>query len=895
MPDSSPYRFLHWLIQRRWMLLCVGIALATGGALVGRQLQFDRSIEHMFAADDPILIAYRQLQQTFGRHDIVLAVYSEPQLTSAEGIQRIEELVRQARDIPGVVGVVSLLDPPAAADFDDDQRGARFREVFVGYTHNGSLDAAGIVRVDVPSQLTRYDDRLGLDGTVQVIQRHQASLYVGTSTGLFKLERPVPGENRTTPSVVDVLSGMTTPGLLDADSILFAATHEGFYAIRNGEQELVEEGTFFTLLGSKRFPGQILLGKRGGLSRLHHTPEGWQAEDVYQGKAHPSDEIRSIAEERDGTLWLAAADGTVLRLHFSDEEETLVSERFTREDGLPPSVKSSADLSVKSIDGEVVFLSEQGIYRFDPEKERGATFYLDTSLLSSEDATPSALLDFVQDDDGNVWMVYDDGIDIAIPQKEGAYHFESPSVLRFPKKSTLAIIYVEEDGIAWIGNGDELVRYDPSVEKTYDRPFSTLVRRIVATRTERVVYGGAPIPVSAELLALAHKDNDLRFEVGATSYNHVAGNQYQYYLEGHDKAWSDWTSSPSLAYHGLHGRFYKLRVRARNAQGVVSAETVFAFRILPPWYQTWWAYLLYLVTVLAVVAFSWRHYQVVQENKRAQEQARELERERQLNKRLQEANESLRQANQLKDTFLANTSHELRTPLTAILGFTLLLRDEVPQEYRELLDPIESNGQRLLNTLNSLLDIAQLRAGMMEVNFQQVELGKETAEAMRLLAPLARQNNLQFDFVRPPEPLYVRLDSQYFGRVLTNLIGNAIKFTDEGGIHVEVAEREDRVWVHVRDTGVGMDESFLPHLFEEFKQESSGMGRLHEGNGLGLTITARLVELMHGRIEVQSKKGKGSVFTVSFAAHVPEPEQPPRTQPLPRRQAGKVGTPEVSG
>ena len=103
MSYAPPYRFLHWLIQRRRVLLCVGIALAAGGALVGRQLQLDRSIEHMFAADDPILLPYRKLQQTFGRHDIVLAVYSEPQLTSAEGIQRIEELARRVRDISGVV------------------------------------------------------------------------------------------------------------------------------------------------------------------------------------------------------------------------------------------------------------------------------------------------------------------------------------------------------------------------------------------------------------------------------------------------------------------------------------------------------------------------------------------------------------------------------------------------------------------------------------------------------------------------------------------------------------------------------------------------------------------------------------------------------------------------
>ena len=397
---------------------------------------------------------------------------------------------------------------------------------------------------------------------------------------------------------------------------------------------------------------------------------------------------------------------------------------------------------------------------------------------------------------------------------------------------------------------------------------------MVATRTEQVIYGGGLIVGEEALLNLRHEDHDLRFEVSAPSYNDIEATRYQFYLEGYDESWSEWTPRTSRTYNDLREGSYRLRVRARNGQGVLSAEAVFVFGVLPPWYRTWWAYLLYLVTMLAALAFSWRHYQVVQENKRAQEQARELERERQLNKRLQEANESLLQANQLKDAFLANTSHELRTPLTAILGFAALLRDEIPKEYHEFLDPIESNGRRLLNTLNSLLDIAQLRAGMMEVNLQPIDVGKETAQTMRLLEPLARQNNLQFDFVRPPEPLYARLDHQYLDRILTNLIGNAIKFTNAGGVSVEVEQRDDWVRVHIRDTGIGIDESFLPHLFDEFKQESSGLGRLHEGNGLGLTITARLVELMKGRIEVQSEKGKGSVFTVSFAAYIPKPERP---------------------
>jgi len=748
-----------------------------------------------------------------------------------------------------------------------------------------ALDAMGIARVDVPSQLTVYDDQIGLDGNIDVIRRHQGALYLGTTTGLFKLKPAAPGETPATLSFLPVLTGKPTPALLPADSILFAATHTGLYAIRGKDTTMVHPGIYFALFESRRFPGRIWVGRKDGLAQLSYPEGTWRIQEVYGDKAHPGDEIRSIAEDKDGTLWLSAADGTVLQLHFPEEKGPPIPRRFTQADGLPPDRPH-----VISLDGEVVLVSKQGPYRYDADQTDGPRFYLDASRLTSEVTSTYPLLDFTQDSHGNFWSVYKDRIDIALPQADGTYLFKTPPTLRFAKPTTAHLV-VEENDITWIGNGVSLIRYDPSIKKSYDAPIAALVRHIVATRTERVIYGGAPVEAEATFPVLPHEDSDLRFEVSATSYNRVGGNQYQFFLEGHDKTWSAWVSSTSLTYHGLAGGFYKFRVRARNAQGIVSPETVFSFRMLPPWYRTWWAYLLYLITGLAALAFSGHHYRIVQENKRAQEQARELERERSVNKRLQEANESLRQANKLKDEFLANTSHELRTPLTAILGFSAVLKDELPETLHELLDPIESNGQRLLNTLNSLLDFAQLRAGMMEVNLQPINPVEEVTETLRLLMPLARQRKLALEITAPSEPLMAILDRQYFERVLTNLIGNAIKFTDKGGVHVVVEQVDGRIYVHIRDTGIGIDENFLPYLFDAFKQESTGLARLHEGNGLGLAITAQLVELMRGRIEVQSKKGEGSVFTISFALHTlpATPHGPLRHTP--QRRPGPTGMP----
>ena len=292
--------------------------------------------------------------------------------------------------------------------------------------------------------------------------------------------------------------------------------------------------------------------------------------------------------------------------------------------------------------------------------------------------------------------------------------------------------------------------------------------------------------------------------------------------------------------------------------------------------------------ILVIGALAWRYRSVVEENKRAQEQARELARERVVNERLQqankclaEANESLKKVNKLKDEFLATTSHELRTPLTAILGFASVLQDELPRRYKEFLDPIESNGQRLLDTVNALLELAKLRAGMMEVRREVVEVSDVVKEVNRLLAPLAYQKEIRLDFSAPPQPLFVFLDRRCLERILNNLVGNAIKFTEVGSVHVTAEYEEDRVHIQVADTGIGIDDAFLPFLFDEFKQESSGLSRSHEGSGLGLSITYRLVELMDGTIEVRSQKEQGSTFTVSFPMHRPPIEEPatPRRRP----------------
>ncbi len=221
----------------------------------------------------------------------------------------------------------------------------------------------------------------------------------------------------------------------------------------------------------------------------------------------------------------------------------------------------------------------------------------------------------------------------------------------------------------------------------------------------------------------------------------------------------------------------------------------------------------------------------------------------------------------LKDAFLSNMSHELRTPLTGILGFAEVLAEEAPPDLQEPAAVIHRSARRLMDTLNSVLDLAQLEGGAVELRPEPLDVLAEAREAVALLAPVAGRAGLTLTVEGEVTP--VALDRPALHRILNNLVGNALKFTEEGGVTVRVEPVPGAVRLRVSDTGIGINEAFLPRLYGEFQQASTGLAREHEGNGLGLTITKRLVDLLGGTIAVESTVGEGTTFTVTLPAALP--------------------------
>ena len=238
---------------------------------------------------------------------------------------------------------------------------------------------------------------------------------------------------------------------------------------------------------------------------------------------------------------------------------------------------------------------------------------------------------------------------------------------------------------------------------------------------------------------------------------------------------------------------------------------------------------------------------------------------------LRTARDEAEEMNRLKSAFLANMSHEIRTPLTSIIGFSEVLGEQELGEASKFAHLIQRGGQRLLDTLNSVLDLSQLEAGSMRLAPKEINVTYEVKSAGSFFMPRAEQEDIDLRVHLPSDPVEAHLDATATQRILNNLLSNAVKFTPPGGrIDLRLEATPDHAILEVEDTGVGMDEDFLPHLFDAFRQESTGDARAFEGSGLGLAITQQLVDLMGGTIDVATEKGGGTRFTVRLPRRVPE-------------------------
>jgi signal transduction histidine kinase len=239
---------------------------------------------------------------------------------------------------------------------------------------------------------------------------------------------------------------------------------------------------------------------------------------------------------------------------------------------------------------------------------------------------------------------------------------------------------------------------------------------------------------------------------------------------------------------------------------------------------------------------------------------------------IEEKGRELEIANKHKSQFLANMSHELRTPLNAILGYTELIQDniygDVPEKIQEVLVRLEQNGRHLLGLINDVLDLSKIEAGQLTLSLNEYSMGEVVQTVFTSVEALAAEKKLELKVKVPQDLSIARGDEQRIAQVLLNLLGNAIKFTDEGEVRVAVTDSDGTFLVSVTDTGPGLSEADQKRIFEEFQQTDGSSTREKGGSGLGLSIAKKIVAMHGGRIWVESNMDKGSTFRFTLPVRV---------------------------
>jgi signal transduction histidine kinase len=254
---------------------------------------------------------------------------------------------------------------------------------------------------------------------------------------------------------------------------------------------------------------------------------------------------------------------------------------------------------------------------------------------------------------------------------------------------------------------------------------------------------------------------------------------------------------------------------------------------------------------------------LIQAQKTALEDATELAMQ------LREARDSALKASQIKSEFLAHMSHELRTPLNAILGFSETLKAMVfgplPERYRTYAEHIHDSGRRLLDLINDLLDLSRIEAGRFELTEAPVAVAAALGECVELVAEDARRKSIQLVLDAGAPGLTLRVDRRAFDQIVLNLLSNAVKFTNRGGrVSISASLAGGQATIVVADSGIGISQQVIAHLFEPFRQANAEISRRYGGTGLGLSICRNLVELHGGTIAIESAVGRGTTVTVRF-------------------------------
>jgi two-component system, sensor histidine kinase ChiS len=613
--------------------------------------------------------------------------------------------------------------------------------------------------------------------------------------------------------------------------------------------------------------GVIWFATRGGLSRF----DGENFINFTTAQGLPDNKLSIVTADKAGNLLIGSWGGgvSIIRKKWVDSLnqnnvshiEQNIFENFSTAHGLPNDVIYGI---LEDDDGNIIIGTSKGLtilkggLSADREKiaKEGVEIFNQQTGYPIKDVSNNYSM--MIDHRGVVWAGTGDKL-VRFDYKEVHRNTKAPQVI-------IQSIGINHENISWHSlqraRESEVFEYSPNVPAyvlneltAFGKQLNESERDTLISKFRKIHFDQiSPFNAIPENLILPYTHNTIRFDFVGIETAKPFLVYYQFMLEGSEKYWSPLSTRTMAEYSNLRQGTYTFKLRAKSSDGVWSEPITYDFKVLPPWWFTWWAVVLY-ISLFFLALLGIRRYEMNRILLRNQLRLEKV------------TTDSLRNLDQLKSHFFANISHEFRTPLTLILGqIESVMSSGIETKEKGKLQIANRNARRLLTLINELLDLSKLEAGGMELSATSQNIVSFLKSLFYSFESLAANKRIELGFESEVDHIMVLFDPDKMEKVFYNLMSNAFKFTAENGtIRIAIAlEKNDLVVIRIIDTGCGIPEDRLGNIFDRFYQVDGSSTREHEGTGIGLALAKELVELHKGKLAVNSVVDKGSEFILTL-------------------------------